>query len=402
MRTIEKHLSINSKNLPSIVNVFSDAGAELRLVGGAVRDALIGVPSSDIDLATNLLPEEVIALLKKNKIKAIPTGIKFGTITAIIDEELFEITTLRADLDCDGRHAKVQYSKDFSEDAARRDFTINALSYCPIKHTIYDYFSGIEDLENKKVKFIGDPEERIQEDYLRILRFFRFSCRFAKEIDPKGLAACIKSKNKLKDLSKERIKSELDTLLQLVRSPKILSCMFDSGILEKVLPPLTNYDYQGHLKALKIAADFKVKLDLAVIYALLFRKVDNLSLNKLLELKFSRADAKTVLNLLALEALSNKPEELVIKLKCIWLDDKSYLLYFVYASLIMNDEVLIYDLYKELSKREIPMLPVDGNQLLKLGYSGKELGNVLSSIKKSWIKSNFTLNQEQLINLVRK
>lgn len=402
MRTIEKHLSINSKNLPSIVNVFRDTGAKLRLVGGAVRDALIGVPGSDIDLATDLLPEEVMALLKKNKIKAIPTGIKFGTITAVIDKELFEITTLRADLDCDGRHAKVKYSKDFAEDAARRDFTINALSYCLINHIIYDYFGGTEDLENKKVKFIGDPEERIREDYLRILRFFRFSCRFAKEIDPKGLAACIKAKDRLEDLSKERIKSELDTLLQLTGSPKILSCMFDSGILKKVLPPVASYDYQRHLKALKVAADFKVALDLPVIYALLFCNVEALALNKLLELKFSRADAKTVLNLLALETFSNSPEELVIHLKSIWLDDKSYLLYFVYASLIVSDEVLIYDLYKELSKREIPVLPIDGNQLLKLGYSGKELGNLLSTIKKSWIKSNFTLSQEQLINLVKK
>jgi hypothetical protein len=157
-----------------------------------------------------------------------------------------------------------------------------------------------------------------------------------------------------------------------------------------------------HLRALGLAAKFKVRLELSVIYALLLREVENLSINKLLELKFSKQEAKTILSLLALEIIANDIEDLIIRLKEVWLDDKSYVLYFVYVSLQASDESVIYDLYRELSKRQAPQFPVDGDVLLSLGYSGKELGDVLNFMKKAWIKSNFTLDRGQLVNLVKK
>ncbi|HJD59851.1 MAG TPA: CCA tRNA nucleotidyltransferase, partial [Rickettsia endosymbiont of Omalisus fontisbellaquei] len=173
MQTIHKTLKIPSKEYKKILSLLNEKG-QARLIGGCVRDALLGKNSYDIDIATDLIPSEVTNILSKATIKVIPTGLKFGTITAILNNEKFEITTLRKDIECNGRHAKVVFTNDFAEDAARRDFTINALSYCPFKNEIYDYFDGFKDLQQEKVVFIGEALDRIKEDYLRILRFFRF------------------------------------------------------------------------------------------------------------------------------------------------------------------------------------------------------------------------------------
>ena len=158
-----------------------------RYVGGAIRDDLLGLPVSDIDLATRIPPEDVIRRLEKARIKAVPTGIEHGTITAVSDGHPFEITTLRRDVSTDGRRATVAFTDDWKEDAARRDFTINALSADPASGELFDYFGGLDDLENRRIRFIGDPLQRIAEDHLRILRFFRFHARFeASQPDQAG------------------------------------------------------------------------------------------------------------------------------------------------------------------------------------------------------------------------
>ena len=152
-----------------------------RYVGGAVRDELLHLPVSDVDLATKLRPEEVVERLEAAKIRAVPTGIDHGTITAVSNGHAVEVTSLRRDVSTDGRRAKVAFTDDWQEDAARRDFTINALSADPETGEVFDYFRGLEDLHARRVRFIGDPYQRIAEDHLRILRFFRFHARFGKE-----------------------------------------------------------------------------------------------------------------------------------------------------------------------------------------------------------------------------
>ena len=186
------------------------SGEEARFVGGCVRDALIGQQGGDnIDIATSIAPNRVIMLLEAAGLKAIPTGVKHGTITAIVADETFEITTLRRDVDTDGRHATVQFTEDWSIDASRRDFTINAM-YCDINGTLYDPLKGASDLKSGVVRFVGNAERRIQEDTLRILRFFRFYAYFGKgPPDPKALDACGAAASKLNSLSGERICSEL-------------------------------------------------------------------------------------------------------------------------------------------------------------------------------------------------
>ena len=211
----------------------------IRYVGGAVRDELLGLPVNDVDLATRLRPDQVIERLEAARIKAVPTGIDHGTITAVSDGHPVEVTTLRRDVATDGRRATVAYTDDWQEDAARRDFTINALSADPRTGEIHDYFGGLDDLDRKHIRFIGDPFQRIAEDHLRILRFFRFHARFGGgEPDTAALEACSARANDLMALSRERIADELLKLLSVANPAPTLAIMLDRGILKPVLPEI--------------------------------------------------------------------------------------------------------------------------------------------------------------------
>ena len=225
-----------------------------RYVGGAVRDDLLGLPVSDIDLATRMRPDEVVERLEAVGVKVVPTGIAHGTVTAVSDGLPVEITSLRRDVTTDGRRATIAYTDDWQEDAARRDFTLNALSADPKTGEIFDYFGGREDLEARRVRFIGDPIERIAEDHLRILRFFRFHARFGTgDPDPAALEACAARANDLMALSRERIADELLKLLAMPDPSPTVRVMLDRAILKPVLPEIE----PGSLATLKrvIAAE---------------------------------------------------------------------------------------------------------------------------------------------------
>jgi poly(A) polymerase len=211
-----------------------------RYVGGAVRDDLLDLPVSDVDLATRLEPAEVVRRLEEARIKAVPTGIEHGTVTAVSDGCPYEVTTLRRDISTDGRRATVAFTSDWEEDAARRDFTINALSADPETGKVYDYFGGLDDLLARHVRFIGEPLKRIAEDHLRILRYFRFHARFgAGAPDPDALEACTARANDLMALSRERIADELLKLLGLPDPAATVRIMVDRGILKPVLPEIS-------------------------------------------------------------------------------------------------------------------------------------------------------------------
>lgn len=212
-----------------------------RYVGGAVRDDLLELPVSDVDLATRLEPPEVVQRLEKAKIKAVPTGIDHGTVTAVSAGHPYEVTTLRRDVSTDGRRATVAFTSDWEEDAARRDFTINALSADVRTGEVFDYFGGLNDLVARRVRFIGDPLKRIAEDHLRILRYFRFHARFGSGApDPAALDACTARANDLMALSRERIADELLKLLALPQPAGTVRIMLDRGILKPVIPEITS------------------------------------------------------------------------------------------------------------------------------------------------------------------
>ena len=220
---------------PETVQVMTALG-EARFVGGAVRNALLGIAVVDIDIAVPMPPQEALARLNAKNIKVLETGLKHGTVTAIVGTHAFEITSLRHDVETDGRHATVAFTDDWAEDAARRDFTINAL-YASVSGEIFDYAGGVEDLIAGKVRFVGDARTRIAEDYLRVLRLFRFHAWYGKgEIDADGLHAAAEAKDKLKTLSAERVAKELLRLLEAGNPAPVLRVMAATGILPELLP----------------------------------------------------------------------------------------------------------------------------------------------------------------------
>jgi len=227
---------------PGMSDLLTVLGAEeglIRFVGGTVRDELLGIPHADVDLATMLEPQAVMRRLQTTKIKAVPTGIDHGTITAVSRGHIVEITTLRRDVSTDGRRATVAFTEDWAEDAARRDFTINALSADPVSGDIFDYFGGLADLEQRHIRFIGDPLARIAEDHLRILRFFRFHARFGSGTpDAAALDACTARANDLMALSRERIADELLKLLAVADPSVTVGIMLERRILKPVLPEI--------------------------------------------------------------------------------------------------------------------------------------------------------------------
>jgi poly(A) polymerase len=222
--------------LDRLVAALGDGHA--RWVGGAVRDTLLGLEVADIDLATTHPPDEVVRHLKQAGIKTIPTGIAHGTVTAVSEGTVVEVTTLRRDVATDGRHAVIEHTDDWREDAARRDFTINALYADPLSGELFDWFGGLDDLSAGRVRFIGDPYRRIAEDHLRILRFFRFHARFGEAVDADGLAACVDRANDLMALSRERIAAELLKLLVARSAVSVVTLMEADGIFRPVLPEI--------------------------------------------------------------------------------------------------------------------------------------------------------------------
>jgi poly(A) polymerase len=226
------------EGLEALATVLGAADGESRVVGGAVRDTLLGIDVADVDIATRLPPQEVIERLQDARIKAVPTGLAHGTVTAVTAGGPVEVTTLRRDVSTDGRHAIIAYTDDWREDAARRDFTMNALYADPATGEIFDYFGGLDDLAARRVRFIGDPLQRIAEDHLRILRFFRFHARFGTAIDEAGLDACTTRANDLMALSRERVASEVMKLLVAANAVSVVALMVERGIFRAVLPEI--------------------------------------------------------------------------------------------------------------------------------------------------------------------
>jgi poly(A) polymerase len=237
----------------AVLMAIEAGGHAARVVGGAVRNALLGEPVKDMDIATTAVPGEVVRLVEAAGLKAVPTGIEHGTVTVIANHIPFEVTTLRKDIETFGRHARVTFTTDWGEDARRRDFTMNAL-YCSAGGVIHDPLGGLSDLVQRRVRFIGSPQDRIREDYLRILRFFRFTAEYGKgDPDEAGLEASIALRDGLEQLSGERIRTELLRLLGAPRAAAAARAMAAAGILDRVLPVRADVDLLVRLASIEHA-----------------------------------------------------------------------------------------------------------------------------------------------------
>jgi poly(A) polymerase len=353
-----------------------------RYVGGAVRDDLLGLPVSDVDLATRLKPDEVVERLEAARIKAVPTGIEHGTLTAVSDGHPVEITTLRRDLSTDGRRATVAFTDDWKEDAARRDFTINALSADPNTGEIFDYFGGSEDLQGRHVRFIGEPLQRIAEDHLRILRFFRFHARFgAGDPDIDGLEACTQRANDLMALSRERIADELLKLLSVPDPAPTVAVMLERGILRPVLPEIVS-DRRKKLEAL-VAAESAAGIDpdpLRRLVALLPREPD-VAEDVGVRLKLSNRARKRV-TCAAHTELQSSPQALAYRV----------------GDACAVDRLLLAGRSEEASaivNWKAPKLPISGGALIARGLpEGPIVARTLRRIDDEWVEAGFPTGEE--------
>lgn len=347
-----------------------------RLVGGAVRDGLLGHAVEDIDLATSLSPYEVMRRCGAAGIKTVPTGIAHGTVTAVSHGDVIEITTLRADVTTDGRHATVAFTDNWREDAARRDFTVNALYFDPGSGEVSDYFGGRDDLQAGRVRFIGEPLQRIAEDHLRILRFFRFTARFGREADAVGLAACAARANDLMALSRERIADEWLKLLALPNPRPTVGLMLDHHILEPVLPEVSS-EALSRLEQL-IGAEVAGTLDPEPIrrMAALLPPDPAIAERVAARLKLSNRARKRLASA-AVDELGPNPQGLAYRIGIAEAQDRLLLAGNAEAARILIDWTP-------------PRLGVGGGTLIARGLQpGPEVARTLKAIEQRWVAEGF-------------
>jgi poly(A) polymerase len=379
-----------------LIAAFAPYPDALRFVGGAVRDTLLGREVHDVDCATALLPDTVMELLKNAGIHAIPTGIVHGTVTAVIDGKHFEITTLRNDVACDGRHAKVEFTDDWKADAARRDFTMNALYLTPVGE-VFDYVAGASDAKAGRVVFIGDARLRIAEDYLRILRFFRFHAHYGKGApDPSAVTACAHAANHLSSLSGERIAHELLRLLmadnahEVIQHIAIFSCAL--GIQIEMIEVLRTLERQSKhisplvkLAAILLSADDAMDACEAVCVRL---KLSNAQVkylrHMLIEQRSLHADVTLAQQKSLLRRVGAEVYQAAVLLAAARLDN-AYML-------------TMRDLAEQWNP---PVFPITGNDLLALGITPeKSLGALLEKLEQQWELSDYTLTKAALLQKI--
>ena len=364
--------------LMDLCDVLGARRGETRFVGGAVRDTLLGIDVSDVDLATRYPPEDVIDLLARARIRAVPTGIAHGTITAVLaDGKPVEITTLRSDVTTDGRHATVAFTDDWREDAARRDFTINALYADPISREIFDYFGGRADLAAGCVRFIGDPLQRIAEDHLRILRFFRFHARFGDVPDAAGLEACRVRANDLMALSRERIAAELLKLLAAPGAVATLRLMIDHGILRPVLPEITGEGVAAFARVAAGESAVDVGADPIRRLAAILPRDPKVGEDVATRLKLSTAQRKRIVSALLPDVPA--PEELAYRLGTERALDRW---------LITHPEDS--ERARFICDWSAPVFPLSGGAIVARGVDkGPDVARLLRLVEDRWIAESF-------------
>ncbi|WP_111431965.1 CCA tRNA nucleotidyltransferase [Rhodobacteraceae bacterium DSL-40] len=366
----------------AVLECLAGGGWQVYLVGGCVRNALLGRPVADLDIATDARPEEVIARAAACGLKAVPTGVEHGTVTLVSDHRPFEVTTFRRDVETFGRHATVAFSTNIAEDAARRDFTMNAL-YATPEGEVIDPMGGLTDLRARRLRFVGDPGQRIAEDYLRILRFFRFHAWYGDPeggIDAAALAACAEGQEGLDGLSRERVGAEITKLLAAPDPAPSVASMAATGILARVLPgaeaaalaPLVHIEtlaaatprWQRRLAALGAEADWPERL------------------------RLSRADRKALEAVRAALDAGARPAEGAYRFGAEAARDAALILA---ASLGAPPDP---HLEAELARGAAARFPL---RAADLPLSGPELGTALRALEATWIASDFTLDRAALL-----
>ncbi len=363
-----------------------------RFVGGCVRNTLMGRPVDDIDIATQLLPRQVIEALQAAGIRSVPTGIEHGTVTAICQGEPYEITTLRRDVETDGRRAVVAFSEDWAEDAARRDFRMNAL-YADGEGNVFDPVGGgIEDAAEGRVIFIGDADERLKEDYLRILRFFRFNAWYGAGIDEEGLKACERQKGGLKQIAAERIWKELEKLLRAPDPVLAVEAMAQSGVLAEILPDASTTHFREYMAMAGSKPD-----SLQRLMVMLPREL--MAVNRVADgLRLSNAERGRLMAwagdeiALAPEMSPQQARAAAYKLGKRAFEDRL-------ATAIARDGETAWSnvLAAVETLKQLPVFPLRGQDIVDQGLSGPAVGEAMRALEDWWIEQDFRPDRDELL-----
>lgn len=388
---------VKDKEIFKLFRAVEASGGVLRFVGGCVRDAIAGIKGFDLDLATDLSPDELVEACQDYDIKTVPIGIKYGTVGVVFGKNVLEVTSLRKDVKTDGRHAIVEFTTDWSVDASRRDLTINAV-YADEKGNVFDYYDGIDDLEKGIVKFIGNPDSRIKEDYLRILRFFRFYSIFGKtDIDKKALKACVDNKKGLKKISAERIRDELLKILVSPNVVKTLKIMADNEILSDFI--LFKGDFESLEFILNMYDDSHTP-DAALRRLFILTNPNKKLAEKITSsLKLSKKNKDFLVNLANTDLdikglLTEKNID-----KFVYIYGKDFYISKILTSVAINKyetESLAYFI-EMVRDRVVPIFPIRGKDIINLGIKDQKIGKVLNLLEESWISSGFMLNRDELL-----
>jgi poly(A) polymerase len=388
---------LDGQETRTLIAAFDAAGLDLRFVGGVVRDALLGRSISDIDLATPARPDDIIRAVSAAGLKAVPTGIAHGTVTALVGKRHFEITTLRRDIETDGRHAVVVFTDDWREDASRRDFTMNAL-YADRDGTITDFFGGVSDGKAGLVRFIGEPSKRIAEDALRILRFFRFHAWYgAGEMDADGMAACAAHAPMIDRLSGERVRDEVFKLLRAPDPVPVWRAMLAAGIAAHIAPSATEIE---SLKRL-IVAERELGLDanpLRRFAALIGTALADEAVGLKARLKLSNADAEYLAALPALAERLNLIERgefarALYGAHSSWVRDAALLVNICSGKPEMSILVALQDF---IATWREPLFPLTGDDLTARGLrEGPQIGRLLSRMEDWWLAAGLAPNRHE-------
>lgn len=380
---------LRTPSLQRVLHLIAEAGGEARVAGGAVRNALLKVPITEIDVATTLSPERVTEVCAASGLHVHPTGIDHGTVTVVSDDHTYEVTTLRHDVETDGRRAKVKFTDDWQADAMRRDFTMNAM-YCDARGKIYDFTDGYRDALRRRIIFVGSPSQRIEEDYLRVLRFFRFHARFGKGApDKSGLDACIRHRKGLDGLSAERVRQEMFKLMAAPGAVPTLKLMARSGILSHLLPYTENWRTIGRLPPDPL-------LRLAVLSA------EPLTMRE--RWRLSNAEGKRIEAITSLMAPSPalRPSEQRAVLYHIGPEAWRDLVRIGWArSKAALDDRSWKRLLRLPDRWPIPVMPVSGRDLIAAGVTaGPDLGLQLRQLEDWWVASDFKSGKTELLKRV--
>ena len=408
MTSVADQTWFKDPGLSRVLDLLNHDG-EARVVGGAVRNSLMGLPVSDMDIATTLLPEAVQARAEAADIKCIPTGIKHGTVTLVVDGHPYEVTTLRRDVETDGRHAQVEFTDDWRADAARRDLTINAL-YADRNGLVHDYVGGVEDIGKANIRFIGNAAERIAEDYLRILRFFRFFAHYGRgRPDAEGIKASAAAKDKIRSLSAERIWAEMRKLLSATDPFRALLWMRTAGVLTVVLPETEKWGIDSTPELVAAEARFgwepDAMLRLSAIIPTDVERIEAMAAR----LKLSTAERAALTDYAEFPAAGDE-------MSGAQLDQLLYRhgnggaigrLKMALAKAAKDEEDGPDDLARVGRLRTLfdratswtpPVMPVRGADLIAAGMpAGPDVGEKLSRLENAWLASNFKLTKDELL-----